>query len=354
MSAPPVLLAVDGNSLLHRSYHALAGTGARTVTGEPVWAVRGLLTQVVAAADRVGPSLVLVGFDDPEHSRRRTRWPQYKAQRADKLPTLVSQLRLAAAVLRELGVHVVTPDGLEADDVLATAAARTAAAGGRTVLVTSDRDAFALIDERTSVLRVINGGVDASPLMTPDRLELLLGVRPHQYRDFAALRGDPSDNLPGVSGIGPKRAARLLAAFGTAEAVFDDVAAGGARVAGLVGPGTRDRLADPQARACWELNRAVMANVCDVELGLHPDRRPGRLPLSPDVVRRVLVGHGLPGTAKVAERCLSGLEPCHPGPPVPGDPVVDSLPWDARAEWRSRQTLPPLPTRPVDLQATLF
>ncbi len=349
MSDSPVLLAVDGNSLLHRSYHALAGTGARSVTGEPVWAVRGLLTQVVAAADRVGPTAVVVGFDDPDQSVRRERWPQYKAQRSAKHPTLVSQLLRATAVLRELGVHVVIPTGLEADDVLASAARLTAERGGRTVLVTSDRDAFALIDERTSVLRVINGGVDASPLMTPSRLELLLGVRPEQYRDFAALRGDPSDNLPGVSGIGPKRAARLLSGLGSARAVFDDVADGGHRVAELVGPSGRRRLADPEARACWELNCAVMSFVDDVDLGLDPARGPGRLPLSPDVVRRVLVGEGLPGTARVAERCLAGQEP-----PDVEAPHVDVLPWDSRAEWRSRETFPPLPVARPDPQPTLF
>nr|WP_231747436.1 5'-3' exonuclease H3TH domain-containing protein [Auraticoccus cholistanensis] len=343
------MLAVDGNSLLHRSFHALAGTGARSVTGEPVWAVRGLLTQVVAAADRVGPTTVVVGFDDPDRSVRRERWPQYKAQRLPKPATLVAQLRRATDQLRELGVHVVIPGGLEADDVLASAARLTAAHGGRTVLVTSDRDAFALIDERTSVLRVINGGVDASPLMTPDRLELLLGVRPGQYRDFAALRGDPSDNLPGVAGIGPKRAARLLSGLGSAQAVFDDVADGGRRVAELVGAGVRRQLAEPEARARWELNCAVMAFSDDVDLGLHPERGTGRIPLSPDVVRRVLVGEGLPGTARVAERCLAGLEPRDPEPRH-----VDVLPWDVHAEWRSRQAFPPLkPARP-DPQPTLF
>lgn len=349
MSDSPVLLAVDGNSLLHRSYHALAGTGARSVTGEPVWAVRGLLTQVVAAADRVGPTTVVVGFDDPDQSVRRERWPQYKAQRLAKQPTLVSQLRRATEVLRELGVHVVTPAGLEADDVLASVARLTAEQGGRAVLVTSDRDAFALIDQCTSVLRVINGGVDASPLMTVQRLPMLLGVRPDQYRDFAALRGDPSDNLPGVAGIGPKRAARLLEGLGTARAVFDDVADGGRRVAELIGPGGLRRLADPAARERWELNCAVMAFSDDVDLGLGPGRGPGRLPLSPDVVRRVLVGQGLPGTARVASRCLAGQEP-----PGPGPAHVDVLPWDARAEWRSRETFPPLPPPRPEPQPTLF
>ncbi|MDT7578670.1 MAG: 5-3 exonuclease, partial [Pseudonocardiales bacterium] len=117
-----VWLAVDGNSLVHRSFHAQAHTALHTPDGRPMWAVRGLLAQLVAAIERIGPDLVVVGFDDPEVSSRRNRWPQYKAARSDKLATLVEQLELAADVLRGLGIAVVVPAGLEADDVLASAA----------------------------------------------------------------------------------------------------------------------------------------------------------------------------------------------------------------------------------------
>ncbi|HEX4246443.1 MAG TPA: 5'-3' exonuclease H3TH domain-containing protein, partial [Pseudonocardia sp.] len=209
-----VVLAVDGNSLVHRAFHSQARTGFRSGDGRPRWAVRGLLSQLVAAAERVDPDVVVVGFDDPAASRRRERWPSYKAHRGEKLPTLVEQLEAAEAVVRELGVTVVMPEGLEADDVLASVARQAPLAGATTVLVTSDRDAFGLIDAHTRVLRVINGGVEASPMLTPERLVLLLGVRPEQYPDFAALRGDPSDNLPGVRGFGPRTTARLLVALG--------------------------------------------------------------------------------------------------------------------------------------------
>ena len=101
-------------------------------------------------------------------------------------------------MLRELGVVVVVPEGLEADDVLASVAAQAPALGARTVVATSDRDSFALIDEHTRMLRILNGGVDASPLLDPQRLAMVTGVRPEQYLDLAALRGDTSDNLPGV------------------------------------------------------------------------------------------------------------------------------------------------------------
>src|SRR3954453_11879673 len=172
------LLAVDGNSLLHRSFHASARTGFRTADGPPMWAVRGLAAQLVAAVDRCCADAVVVGFDDPEVSERRERWPGYKGQRGPKPATLEEQLESAVEVLRDLGVTVVVPTGLEADDVLASAAAWAPTVGARTVLATSDRDSFALVDEHTRVLRILNGGVEASPLLDPRRLEMVTGVRP--------------------------------------------------------------------------------------------------------------------------------------------------------------------------------
>ena len=113
---------------------------------------------------RVCADVVVVGFDDRGRSSRKARWPHYKAHRPPKPESLERQLDLAVTVLRELGVVVVVPEGLEADDVLASVAAQAPALGARTVVVTSDRDSFALIDEHTRMLRILNGGVDASQL----------------------------------------------------------------------------------------------------------------------------------------------------------------------------------------------
>jgi 5'-3' exonuclease len=305
----PVLLAVDGNSLVHRSFHSQAGTGLRAPDGRPLWAIRGLLTQLVAAAERICPAAIVVGFDDPVASHRRTRWPQYKAGRTEKLATLVSQLDGAADVLRDMGIAVIVPDGLEADDVLASAASFAPRVGARTVIVTSDRDAFALIDEHTRVLRIINGGVDASPLLTPDLLQVLLGIRPEQYRDYAALRGDPSDNLPGVRGVGAKTAARLLTALGSAAAVFEDLAADGARVREAVGAAAANRLAEPASRAAWELNCQVMRMHHDLELGLEIGRGRGALPLDPDAVGAAFRAHQLTWTTPAALQFLAYQDP---------------------------------------------
>lgn len=336
---PPVVLVVDGNSIVHRCFHSQARTGFRSADGRPRWAVRGLLSQLVAAVDRIGPDAVVVGFDDPAASVRRERWPQYKAHRGEKLDTLVEQLDAAAGVLRALGVAVVIPAGLEADDVLASVSRRAREAGGDTVVMTSDRDAFGLIDEHTRVLRIINGGVDASPLLTPDRLVTLLGVRPEQYPDFAALRGDPSDNLPGVRGVGPRTAARLLVALGTAEAAFADLASGGTLVLSTVGPAVAARLATPEAQAAWALNRQVMTMHADLEVDLGA----GHLPLPVDAVRAAFAEQDLPWTAATALRALAHDETAPPPPPRQ----------DLETGWSPRRR-PPLPKRAVEAQLALF
>jgi DNA polymerase-1 len=367
-----VVLAVDGNSLVHRSFHALAATGLRSVSGEPMWAVRGLLSQLVAAVDRIGPVAVVVGFDDAAKSLRRDRWPAYKAQRIEKLPTLVRQLELAAEVLAALGVHVVIPCGLEADDVLASVAHQARLGGARTVIMTSDRDAFALIDDATSVLRIINGGVEASPVLTPQRLVTLLGVRADQYRDYAALRGDPSDNLPGVPGFGPKTAAALLASLGSVRAAFDDLAGDGATVRAAVGTRRAAALADRSGRERYELNCAVMAGHRDLELGFHPVAGPGLLPLPDAVVRAVFGEHRLVSTLPAALRALAHVEVAAADPVYAtasyspdgyadaGRPELDQPdpggPDRGRARWSGRRygKLPPKRPDPLEHQLALF
>ena len=335
--SPRTLLAVDGNSLLHRSFHASARTGFHTADGRPMWAVRGLLSQLSAAVDRVCADAVVVGFDDRVHSVRRIRWPSYKSHRDPKPRTLEDQLDAAVEVLRDLGVVVVVPSGLEADDVLASAAAYARTVGARTVVATSDRDSFALIDDNTKMLRILNGGVDASPLLDPARLEMVTGVRPDQYLDYAALRGDASDNLPGVRGIGPKTARLLLAEFGTARAAFEDATGDGARCRAALGDAMTNRLADPRAREVWELNCSAMTMVASAPLGLDLDRGVGTLPLDEAAVRATFAHLELHVPSAV--RALTGKEP---SAPRPGD--VD-------ASWRPsarRQTMrhPPLPRQP--------
>ncbi len=304
----PVLLAIDGNSLLHRSFHSLQP--AVPVVGEPVWAVRGLLTQIGRAIDRVDAAAVVVGFDDPTASARATRFADYKAHRAEKPAELCCQLRTAEDVVTAAGLAAVRPPSLEADDVLASAARLARAAGWRCVLVTSDRDAFALVDESTSVLRIINGGVEMSPLLTPERIAQVCGVPPERYRELAALRGDTSDNLPGVRGIGPKISAALLAELGSLDAVLADAATGGSRIGAIAGPIIAARLAEPETAAILQRNLDLMATVDSVDLTVDlaaGGTGVGRLPGAEATVRAAAVDRiGWAPSVFVAAVC--GLE----------------------------------------------
>lgn len=280
-ASSPLLLAVDGNSLLHRAHHAHAYSGQRDTAGRPTWGLRGLVTSIAGAAARLTPDAVVVGFDCSVASRRREQYPEYKAGRREKPPELVDQIGAAPALLRSAGFAVVQHEGWEADDVLASAAELARGSGWRCAVVTSDRDSFALIDDTTAVLRLIAGGIDAAPLLTATRLPALCGIEAGQYRDFAALRGDVSDNLPGALGIGAKTAARLLSAFpGVAEAyaALDDGRTH--EVSAVIGAAATRRLADPAARANVVRNLMLMAMRQDLPM---PDLDEMRVPM--DVAR---------------------------------------------------------------------
>ncbi|WP_435741513.1 5'-3' exonuclease [Nocardioides sp. SYSU DS0663] len=315
-----LLLAVDAPSLLHRNHHARLGTELRDRGGRPAWALHGMLRQILEVVDRFAPDAVVFGLDDRRRSVREERYPAYKAGRAPKDAALVEQLERAGALIDALGLHSLTPPGLEADDVNASAAAWAVRSDWDCVLVTSDRDSFAHISDHTRVLRLIDGGVEASPLLDPRRLRTMYGVAAENYLAFAALRGDPSDNLPGVPGIGERTAPLLLEHLGSMAAVWADIDhCGGANLvaaldswceeAGVARIGRRvlSRLAAPEARERYEFNVSMMAGRTDLDLGLSPDvpGSPGLLPLDADRVARV-VGHlGVPATTDLALRVLT-------------------------------------------------
>ena len=286
---PPTrtLLVIDGNSLIHRAYHAGASEGHLDRDGRPIWALRGLVGYIARAAAHLRPEALLVGFDCPEDSARRVEYPGYKAHRPDKPADLSAQIAVAPAMLRAAGIRVVVPPAYEADDVLASSAEHARRNGWRSVLMTSDRDAFALIDETTSVLRVRNGGFDEAVLVDAEALPVLYGVHPWQYRDFAALRGDPSDNLPGVRRYGETTATKLLSSFGTIEAAWDSGPAGVREVVGDLAAGT---LCEPEMRAVVELNRRIMRMRTDLPL---PELHEAGLPLNLMVMRQALREHGV-------------------------------------------------------------
>ncbi len=320
LAQPRLLLAVDAPSLLHRNHHARAESALRDRGGRPAWALHGMLRQILEVIDQFAPDAVVFGLDDRSSSVRTEAYPAYKAGRPEKDPALVDQLERASVLLDALGFHTVTPPGLEADDVSASAAAWAERSGWNCVIVTSDRDSFAHISPRTQVLRLINGGIAGSPLLNPARLHTLYGIAAEHYLEYAALRGDSSDNLPGVPGIGEKTAPVLLSQAGSMQAVWADIdhCAGANVVAALdsfcteeglrrIGAGLVKRLTAPGARERFEFNLSIMSGCSDLDLGLTPDvsGTPGLLPLDADRVARV-VGHlGVPSTTQLALRVLT-------------------------------------------------
>lgn len=254
------LLAVDGNSLAHRAYYAYERRGDRTPDGRPLWAVYGFLSLLIGVVNRTSPDAVVVGFDDRAGCRRRDRYPDYKGGRPDRSEDLYLQLDALPTLLAELGVAVVIPTELEADDVLASAASAAERDGWECVLATSDKDAFGLITPNTTVLRLMSGGLDQAVRMTPEALLARYQVTPAQWRDYTVLVGDKSDNLPGVLGIGEKTAVKLLTACGSLNAALADPDA--ARAA--VGKAGAAKLAADSAAAVIARNRDLMTPVADV------------------------------------------------------------------------------------------
>ena len=289
--SPPSLLAVDGDGLAHRAFHAYPADR----TPGPV---HGFFALLAAVVDQTPADGLIVGFDSRERSFRRERFPAYKAQRDDKEPGLLAVLLALPHALEELGVTVAVPDGWEADDVVASAASVAERAGWRCAIATSDRDAFCLVSASTTVLRLRGRGSQVTA-MTPQRLRRDVGVDASQYVEYSALRGDISDNLPGVPGIGPTRAAALLSAFPTVDAAVDDPL--GCR--SVLGPELGQALIDDVtagSSSVFRRNVELMRPRADVPVDLDATRR--RCPPERVAERLSAWGHG-----RLAGRMASAL-----------------------------------------------
>jgi len=315
-----LLLVVDAPSLLHRNHHARAHTRITDRSGRPAWALHGMLRQIIEAIDGFAPDAVIFGLDDRTASVRADFYPDYKAGRAVKDAALVDQLDRAGALLDALGLATLTPPGLEADDVNASGATWARENDWNCVIITSDRDAFAHISDHTQVLRLIDGGISSSPLLNPRRLFAMYGVAAEHYLEYAALRGDASDNLPGVTGIGEKTAAVLLAQVGSMQTVWADIDQNEGRVLAAtldawaeetggrqMGNTVVRRLSAPGARERYDFNVLIMSGRDDLDLGLTPDvpGTPGLLPLDPERVSNVVGFLNVEATTSLAIRVLS-------------------------------------------------
>ncbi|MBI4330270.1 MAG: DNA polymerase I [Chloroflexi bacterium] len=215
----PRLMLIDANALVHRAYHAIQGALTVRKTGEQVNAVYGFTEMLLKALAELKPRYVAAAFDTARPTFRHEQFEEYKKNRPKAAEDLVSQFPRVRQVLEALSIPVFMLDGFEADDILGTLAVQSAGQGVETVIVTGDADAMQLVNP---VVKVFTPGKTFRDVRLYDASEVLLkyGVHPGQIPDLKGLVGDPSDNIPGVKGIGEKTAARLLNQFKTLEEIY--------------------------------------------------------------------------------------------------------------------------------------
>lgn len=230
---------IDGNSLMHRAFHAVPPT-MNAPDGRPTNAIFGFLNMFLKMIDAFNPDGVVVAFDKGKPRVRMEMLPQYKAQRPPMDPDLHAQFSMIKELLAALNVPILQSEGWEGDDILGTMARLGEQAGCDILLVTGDRDMYQLVTEHVNVVSTRKGLSDVA-IMTPESVDdLYHGITPALVPDFYGLKGDTSDNIPGVPGIGPKKASALIAQYGS----LDEVIAHADEVKGKMGENLRAHIDD--------------------------------------------------------------------------------------------------------------
>ena len=230
---------IDGNSLMHRAFHAVPPT-MNAPDGRPTNAIFGFLNMFLKMIDAFNPDGVVVAFDKGKPRARMEMLPQYKAQRPPMDPDLHAQFPMIKELLGALNVPILQSEGWEGDDILGTMARLGEQAGCDMLLVTGDRDMYQLVTEHVNVVSTRKGLSDVA-IMTPESVDdLYHGITPALVPDFYGLKGDTSDNIPGVPGIGPKKASALIAQYGS----LDEVIAHADEVKGKMGENLRAHIDD--------------------------------------------------------------------------------------------------------------
>lgn len=251
------LLLVDGHSLAYRAFFALPVENFSTTTGQSTNAVYGFTSMLINTLRDEKPSHLAVAFDVSRKTFRTELFPEYKANRAASPSEFKGQVNLIVEVLDAMNIASLRVDGFEADDILATLTTQAVADDFDVLLLTGDRDAFQLVSDRTTVLYPKKGVSDLAR-MGPAEVEERYGLTPAQYPDFAALRGDPSDNLPNIPSVGEKTATKWIREYGSLE----DLLANADKVGGKVGVALRDHIDQvKQNRELTELIRTVPLDV---------------------------------------------------------------------------------------------
>ncbi len=256
----PRLMLLDGHSMAYRAFYALPVENFNTSTGQPTNAVYGFASMLANTVRDEQPTHLAVAFDLSRQTFRSAEFPDYKANRAKTPDEFRSQIGLIGELLDAMHIPRLTVEGFEADDIIATLATAAEASGFEVQIVTGDRDSLQLVTDHVTVLYPTKG-VSELTRYTPEKVAEKYGVTPNQYPDLAALRGDPSDNLPGIPGVGEKTAAKWVNQFGS----FEELVARADEVKGKIGEKLRDNL-DSVKR-----NRMLTELVRDVELPLGVD-----------------------------------------------------------------------------------
>jgi DNA polymerase-1 len=250
---------LDGHSLAYRAFFALPVENFRTTTGQTTNAVYGFTSMLINLLRDEQPSHVAAAFDLSRTTFRTEAYASYKAQRSTTPEEFRGQISLIHDVLTTLGIPVFTKENYEADDLIATLVARAEPQGFQVLVCTGDRDALQLVSDHVTVLYP-RKGVSELTRFTPETLAERYGLTPQQYPDYAALRGDPSDNLPGIPGVGDKTAAKWVREFGSLDALVDRLD----EVKGKAGEALRANLASVL------LNRRLTELVRDVDIPEQP------------------------------------------------------------------------------------
>ncbi|MFJ8778870.1 DNA polymerase I [Streptomyces sp. NPDC102476] len=251
----PRLMLMDGHSLAYRAFFALPAENFTTATGQPTNAIYGFASMLANTLRDEAPTHFAVAFDVSRKTWRSEEFTEYKANRSKTPDEFKGQVELIGELLDAMHVSRFAIDGFEADDVIATLATQAEAEGFDVLIVTGDRDSFQLVTDHTTVLYPTKG-VSELTRFTPEKVFEKYGLTPAQYPDFAALRGDPSDNLPGIPGVGEKTAAKWINQFGSFAELCERVE----EVKGKAGQNLRDHL------EAVKLNRRLTEMVRTVEL----------------------------------------------------------------------------------------
>jgi DNA polymerase-1 len=254
-------LLLDGHSLAYRAFFALPVENFKTVTGQTTNAVYGFTAMLINLLRDEKPTHVAAAFDVNRRTFRTEAYPEYKANRSATPDEFRGQVEITQEVLAALGIPVLAIEGYEADDVIATLTTQAVPQGFRVLIVTGDRDSLQLVSDDVTVLYP-RKGVSELTRFTPAAVAEKYGLTPAQYPDFAALRGDPSDNLPGIPGVGEKTAAKWVREFGDLATLVDRVD----QVKGKVGDALRANLSSVV------LNRRLTEMIKDVPLPYTPDQ----------------------------------------------------------------------------------